>query len=185
MAYGEQALARDRATHDSGSTAVDSPPGRLLPFSYETKRSIRILSLALVIWAFFLFDLAEAKNPPPPHPHKYGKAVKKMYWCNKRPFRVWTEKEIKCVIWRQFRRAGQYQNAVRIARCETGDTWNRFLVSHTDDHGIFQINRRWNTEGWRKGADIYDPVWNTRIAFWFWRTRGWGDWVCARLTGVS
>lgn len=106
-----------------------------------------------------------------------------MYACNVKAER-WTEWEIKCAIRRQFGPAGQYDNAIRIARCETGDTWNPRLVSHTDDHGIFQINRRWNGEGWRKGADIYDPVWNTRIAYWFWQTRGWGDWVCSRIVGI-
>lgn len=139
-----------------------------------------LLSLCVLLLAV---PSAAAHDVPPPHPWKYGERVERMYACNVKAER-WTEWEIKCAIRRQFGPAGQYDNAIRIARCETGDTWNPRLVSHTDDHGIFQINRRWNGEGWRKGADIYDPVWNTRIAYWFWQTRGWGDWVCSRIVGI-
>lgn len=143
------------------------------------RRTVALLALTLAFTAS-----AHAHQPPVPHPDHQGKLVTRMYQCNKGKS-AWTEREIKCAIWLRFGPAGQYDNAVRIARCETGDTWNPRIVSHTDDHGIFQINRRWNGEGWRLGADIYDPVWNTRIAYWFWQTRGWGDWVCARLVGVS
>lgn len=141
----------------------------------------RVLLFLCVL--LFVPGSALGHKMPPPHPYKYGESVEKMYECNKRS-RVWTPNEIRCVIRLQFGPAGQYHNAVKIARCETGDTWNIFAVSYTDDHGIFQINRRWNKEGWRLGADIYDPVWNTRIAYWFWRTRGWGDWTCAGIVGV-
>lgn len=159
-----------------------SCPAGVLPFLYKTKRSRQILLVLLL--ALFVAPSAHARDTPVPHPHKYGAKVQKMYDCNKKS-RDWSEWEIKCVIKRQFGSAGQYDNAIRIARCETGDTWNPKVVSRTDDHGIFQINRRWNGEGWRLGANIYDPVWNTRIAYWFWQTRGWSDWVCARLVGVS
>lgn len=168
---------------DVSPTRVVRPRG-VLPFTYETKRSIRKLGLALFLLMALFGGTAWGHKVPVPHPHKYGKAVKKMYACNKGASR-WTEREIKCIIWLQFGPAGQYENAVRIARCETGDTWNTRAVSYTDDHGIFQINRRWNSEGWRLGANIYDPVWNTRIAYYFWQTRGWSDWTCARLVGVS
>lgn len=160
-----------------------SCPSGLLPFSYETKRSRQVLLLVLLL-SLLGAPFAEAHDIPTPHPYKYGAKVEKMYECNKKS-RDWSEWEIKCVIRRQFGPVGQYDNAVVIARCETGDTWNPRIVSRTDDHGIFQINRRWNGEGWRLGANIYDPVWNTRIAYYFWQTRGWSDWTCARLTGVS
>lgn len=171
-------------SYDVSDTTSSCPKG-LVPFSYETKRSTREIILAvLLIGSFLWVQGADAHKPPVPHPHKYGDLVERMYACNVKGKR-WTEKEIKCAIWLRFGAAGQYDNAIRIARCETGDTWDPRLVSHTDDHGIFQINRRWNGEGWRLGADIYDPVWNTRIAYWFWQTRGWGDWTCARIVGVS
>lgn len=160
-----------------------SRPSGVLPFSYKAKVSRRIFLLVLVS-TFVAAPFALAKDIPLPDPYKYGANVQKMYDCNKKG-RSWSEWEIKCVIRRQFGPAGQYDNAIRIARCETGDTWNVTAVSRTDDHGIFQINRRWNSEGWRRGANIYDPVWNTRIAYYFWQTRGWSDWTCARLTGVS
>lgn len=177
MAYGVQAVTRDNT-----STTLVYPPGRVLPFTYETKRSIPGLGLVLVMLLLFAGQAGAHSAVPVPHPHKYGEPVRAMYRCNTGLHR-WTEWEIKCVIRRQFR--GEYHNAVLIARCETGDTWNPKLVSHTDDHGIFQINRRWNSEGWRLGANIYDPVWNTRIAYYFWRTRGWSDWTCARIVGIS
>lgn len=158
-------------------------PRGLLPFSYETKRSTRGFILAIFLIAVFVTPAA-AHKPPVPNPHKHGKLVERMYGCNKKS-RDWSEREIKCVIRLQFGSSGQYENAIRIARCETGDTWNPKAVSYTDDHGIFQINRRYNSEGWRLGANIYDPVWNTRIAYWFWQTRGWSDWTCARIVGIS
>lgn len=146
------------------------------------RRTLVTLSVACV--AAVTPAAAAAHNPPPPNPNRIDSTlVQRMYDCNKGKA-AWIESEIRCAIRVRFGPAGQYDNAVRIARCETGDTWDPQIVSRTDDHGIFQINRRWNTEGWRLGADIYDPVWNTRIAYWFWQTRGWGDWVCARLVGV-
>lgn len=162
----------------------DSCPSGVLPFSYETKRSMPGIILVVLLLVLFVAPSAVAKDIPPPNPFKYGAKVESMYKCNKKD-RGWTEWEIRCVIRRQFGPAGQYDNAIAIARCETGDTWNPRVVSRTDDHGIFQINRRWNIEGWRLGANIYDPVWNTRIAYWFWLTRGWYDWTCARIVGVN
>jgi len=63
--------------------------------------------------------------------------------------------------------------------------WTPTAVSRTSDYGLFQINHQYNIEGWRMGANIFDPVWNTRIAYYFWVTRGWSDWTCARIMGVS
>ncbi len=120
--------------------------------------------------------------PPPPDPDARTPQIRRMYGCNQPPAR-WTTRELQCVVWVQFHRVGQAANASRIVACES--VWNPRVVSRTDDHGLFQINRRWNGEGWRRGANIYDPVWNTRIAFWFWQTRGWGDWTCSRIMGVS
>ena len=182
MARGTQTVAHASVCRANVSVAS---PGGLLPFTNEAKRSIpQVVLGAILVWLLLTGTAWGHKTIPAPHPHKQAPLVRSMYACNKAPSSVWTEREIKCAIRVRFGPAGQYDNAVRIARCETGDTWNRKLVSHTDDHGIFQINRRWNIEGWRLGADIYDPVWNTRIAYWFWQTRGWSDWVCARLVGV-
>ena len=116
----------------------------------------------------------------PPDPWARGAKTKKMYACNHRPA-AWTERELRCVVRIGF--DSEASNAEQIVRCES--VWNPRAVSRTDDHGLFQINRRWNSEGWRRGANIYDPVWNTRIARWFWETRGWDDWACSRIMGVS
>lgn len=112
-----------------------------------------------------------------------GPLADRMYACNKGPA-AWTRAEMECVVRVRFAPLGQADNALLIVKCETGDTWNRFAVSRTDDHGLFQINRRWNATAWKKGESIYDPVWNTLQAARFYRERGWGDWVCADLMGV-
>ncbi len=121
-----------------------------------------------------------ATASPPPDPGARSAKTKAMYACNQRPA-AWSERELRCVVRIGF--GSEAPNAEKIVRCES--VWTPRAVSRTDDHGLFQINRRWNSEGWRKGANIYDPVWNTRIARWFWETRGWGDWTCSRIMGVS
>lgn len=135
--------------------------------------------LVLLLLLAALPSLALAKEPP--------RVVQRMYSCNTAPAR-WTEKEMRCVVWVRFSPDRQYDNAVRIVGCETGYTWDRFVISHTDDHGLFQINRRWNSDPWERpfwwGKDIYDPVVNTQWAHYYWRTRGWSDWVCAGMVGV-
>ena len=121
-----------------------------------------------------------ALGSSPPDPRVKSAKTKQMYACNKQPA-SWSEAELRCVVRIGF--GSEASNAEKIVRCES--VWTPRAVSRTDDHGLFQINRRWNSEGWRLGANIYDPVWNTRIARWFWETRGWGDWVCSRIMGVS
>ena len=142
------------------------------------------LLILLLVIAALAPPLASPASKPVPRPP----IVQEMYGCN-RPPAAWTEREMRCVVRARFGPSGQYDNALRIVGCETGYTWNRFLVSHTDDHGLFQINRRWNSDPWERpfrwGRSIYDPVVNTQWAHYYWRTRGWGDWVCADIVGVQ
>ncbi len=111
-----------------------------------------------------------------------GSLAERMYACNVGSA-GWTERELRCVVWVRFSPARQYRSAVRIVQCES--VWNHRAVSRTDDHGLFQINRRWNSSAWRSGQSIYDPVWNTLQAYRFWVERGWDDWTCARIMGVG
>jgi len=114
-----------------------------------------------------------------PNPHKKKIQTQRMYACNHRPAH-WTKAELECVVRIGF--GSQAGNAMRIVSCES--VWNPYAVSRTSDYGLFQINRTYNSEGWRLGANIFDPVWNTRIAYYFYKTRGWSDWTCARIVGV-
>ena len=114
-----------------------------------------------------------------PDPHTRSAKTKRMYACNHRPA-AWGRAELECVVRIGF--GAEAANAMRIVACES--VWNPRAVSRTSDYGLFQINQRYNAEGWRKGANIFDPVWNTRIALYFYRTRGWHDWTCAGIVGI-
>lgn len=110
-----------------------------------------------------------------------GPLADKMYACNRGKKR-WTQRELECVVEVRFAPLGQVENAKKIVYCES--RWNPRAVSRTNDHGLFQINKRWNGTAWKKGESIYDPVWNTLQAARFYKSRGWGDWVCARIVGI-
>ena len=115
-----------------------------------------------------------------PDPAGRPPIVKRMYACNHKPA-SWSRTELECVVRTRF--ANESSNAFKIVACES--VWTPTAVSRTSDYGLFQINHQYNIEGWRMGANIFDPVWNTRIAYYFWVTRGWSDWTCARIMGVS
>jgi hypothetical protein len=133
--------------------------------------------MAIVLAVFVLgAGSASASSVKVPDPHFRNAKIKQMYACNKQPAK-WTKRELQCVVRIGF--GSEASNAEKIISCES--VWTPSAVSHTSDYGLFQINRRWNGEGWRKGANIFDPVWNTRIAYYFWQTRGWKDWVCSRV----
>lgn len=112
----------------------------------------------------------------------HGPLADQMYACNKPPAK-WTRKELECVVETRFAPLGEAENAKRIVTCES--QWNPRAVSRTDDHGLFQINRRWNATAWKRGESIYDPVWNTLSAARFLDERGWDDWTCARILGID
>lgn len=101
--------------------------------------------------------------------------------CNTRAA-SWTKPELRCMVHVVFPRA-EWTNAERVIECESH--WNVYaLHTNTDgstDGGMWQINSRWNTDGY---AYAFDPVEATAYALRTQRTRGWRDWVCARLTGV-
>lgn len=137
-----------------------------------------LVTYSLVVLCFILFS-STAEALAPPNPHKHNLQTRQMYHCNHRPAK-WTENELRCVVRIGF--GSQANNAMRVAACES--VWQPNAVSRTGDYGLFQINRQWNSEGWRMGANIFDPVWNTRIAYYFYKTRGWGDWTCAGIVGV-
>lgn len=76
------------------------------------------------------------------------------------------------VAWRVSRAVfGQHAStAFCIAGFETGHTYNRWAVSRTDDHGLFQIHAGLETYGRR----IYGVVFNATIAYRM--SRGGVDW---------
>jgi len=77
-----------------------------------------------------------------------------------------------------------------IANCESGFDPN--IVSHTNDHGLFQHNARYAPPRFiavgASWADRYDPLQNARAAAWYRIQLGrWGGsagWVCARIVGL-
>lgn len=142
------------------------------------------MKVLLTIFIFSLFlvvvGTANATGMSPPNPHKHNAQTRRMYACNHRPAN-WTKPELQCVVRIGF--GPEASNAMLIVACES--VWTPRAVSHTGDYGLFQINKLYNGEGWRLGANIFDPVWNTRIAYWFWQTRGWSDWTCGRMVGIA
>lgn len=71
--------------------------------------------------------------------------------------------------------------AVRIVSCESG--WNPAAVSHTDDHGLFQIHApvHLGPGGVAAGLtreDLHDPATNVRVARILFDQSGWYPWVC-------
>jgi hypothetical protein len=69
------------------------------------------------------------------------------------------------------------ETAVRIVECES--RWNPLAVSHTDDHGLFQINAiHLQPGGAGYGMDPYNPVENIAIARRLYDESGWHPWVC-------
>lgn len=83
-----------------------------------------------------------------------------------------------------------FNEMMRIAKCES--TFNPNIVSHTDDHGLFQHNGSYGEPRFiavgASWSDRYDPLQNARAAAWYRLQLGrWGGtpgWVCARLVGL-
>lgn len=88
-------------------------------------------------------------------------------------------------VWMHFADNGSsgelHSQAQRVVSCESG--WNPTAVSPTNDHGLFQINRRWHEasftqvtgQSWDK---VYDPYWNALYARHIYNTQGWSPWSC-------
>jgi soluble lytic murein transglycosylase-like protein len=69
--------------------------------------------------------------------------------------------------------------ALSIMACESGGNPN--AVSHTNDHGLFQINGGLQAYG----EKIYNPEFNIKLAYTnYYATRGWQPWVCASKLGI-
>jgi hypothetical protein len=87
-------------------------------------------------------------------------------------------------VWTHFGPVGQNHNARKIVQCESN--WNPNAVSPTNDHGLFQINRRWHErdfvrvtgQPWHK---VYDPEFNSQYARWLYDRQGWRPWACSRV----
>jgi hypothetical protein len=141
---------------------------------------VKVLLTFIVCSLFLTVASIATASVKVPSPHERNIQTRQMYACNHRPA-AWTKAELQCVVRIGF--GSQASNAMGVVACES--VWTPRAVSPTGDYGLFQINRTWNAEGWRLGANIFDPVWNTRIAKYFYLTRGWGDWTCGRMLGIA
>lgn len=77
----------------------------------------------------------------------------------------------------------QVGKACTVMLCESQGNPN--AVSPTNDHGLFQINRRYNEANFvqvtgQPWSAVYDPAANTQYAAWLYSQRGWGAWTCGR-----
>lgn len=67
--------------------------------------------------------------------------------------------------------------AIRVARCETGGTFDPRAVGRAGERGIFQIHPV--HFGWAQPRRLFDPVWNSRVAYRLSRGgRDWRPWSC-------
>lgn len=91
-------------------------------------------------------------------------------------------------VWVQFYQNGSpelHRQAQKIVDCETGGTWNPGAVSPTNDHGLFQINKKYHYSNftrvtgqpWHK---VYEPFWNATYAKWLYDNQGWQPWTCRK-----
>lgn len=89
--------------------------------------------------------------------------------------------------------SSQHRTAIRVATCESGTTSDfksidMRAVSHTNDHGAFQINATtWNKpyhsdpvarfigQNWHRR---YEPAMNAEMAYRIWARYGWRMWSC-------
>ena len=72
------------------------------------------------------------------------------------------------------------EHMLRIMRCESRGVPT--AVSHTDDHGLFQIHWPiWGPAYNVSRTDLYDPILNTDIAWRVFAQQGYGAWVCHRI----
>ena len=72
----------------------------------------------------------------------------------------------------------EHNHALAVVACESGGNPN--AISKTDDHGLFQIH-----QGLWYGQQIYDPEFNTQVAFKKFQRRGWSPWTCAKKLGFA
>jgi hypothetical protein len=73
--------------------------------------------------------------------------------------------------------AATENTAIRVARCETGGTFNPRAVGRAGERGLFQIHPV--HFGWAQPWRLFDPVWNARVAYRL--SRGgtsWRAWSC-------
>ncbi len=82
-----------------------------------------------------------------------------------------------------FDSAGQTANAQKVADCESRK--DPSAVSHTNDHGLFQINsihqpdfERVTGQPW---SSVYDAHYNSMFARWLYDQQGWSPWVCKKV----
>lgn len=67
--------------------------------------------------------------------------------------------------------------AIRVVACETGGTFNARAVGRAGERGLFQIHPVHFS--WAQPARLFDPVWNSRVAYRL--SRGgtnWRPWSC-------
>ena len=87
---------------------------------------------------------------------------------------VYTVEEIKAKICEAF--GSECANALIIAKAESG--YRQFVISKTNDYGVFQLNCRWQKR--RVGGDcsrFFDVDTNIRIAKQIYTEQGWNPWT--------
>jgi hypothetical protein len=80
------------------------------------------------------------------------------------------------------------EHALAVLQCEN-PTLNPSAIHHdgdgSSDWGLFQINIVYNLGAFDYPQHLLDPWYNISVAASVWRTRGWGDWTCERILGLS
>lgn len=79
----------------------------------------------------------------------------------------------------------QVSNACAVLGCESEGVTT--AVSHTNDHGLMQINARYHADNFGKVTGVsfwegvYVPEHNVHYAYVLWSEQGWQPWSCRRV----
>lgn len=91
--------------------------------------------------------------------------------------------------WRELveRYSWPVEEALAVMKAESGG--NPGAISPTNDHGLYQINWRWQAPRVLKAGgslqSLYEPEFNVKMAYAIYSEQGWCPWYAARKIGVA
>ncbi len=131
---------------------------------------------ARIVFVFGLLLPVPAGAQPPPMSVASGPPkLRGVAACDVGRRHVWTERQVTCVIRRVWPRRLEAA-AIRVARCESRFDPHAKNRSSTAS-GVFQfLDGTWSRTPYRN-RNVFNPITNTRAAYWLWRNEGRGSWA--------
>jgi hypothetical protein len=78
--------------------------------------------------------------------------------------------------------SNQWENATKIAKCESGYETGAWAYIGEDSRGLWQLNVEAHPEMGQ--YDLFDPQINAYFAHKLWAEQGWGPWTCAKILNI-